>query len=1099
MNWYRISKNFFFVAILFFTVISHNEFIEKVFAQTYDPQAISQGISTSVFSPRQRALESGSFTPQQKNLLRGLVNRAETAFITTFTSQPSTGSLADNYRAGINAAIVSIGTDQSANPQFQTGAPKNFIDTFQTLLGTEANNQEYIRAITTGTALSANAQAQSMAVTQASGIKDALQDPNACGLFNGNLLDCIGQLVEWVIKNTLLQVAGFALWLTANMMNMAIQVSIVNFAAWSPSNLYPIWLVIRQIISLFVVFAGLYLGFLYIIGDPKNKFQHYLPWVIIFALFVNFSYPVTRFVIDISNITSINIYTSVMGNDVISGNGSNTPGALILNRLGLQGLIASATDANSAATNNVTGSLVKSINSIPSALLAVVFVLYAAYIFFIVSALIIVRTVVLSFLVVASPLLFVDSVVPKLGDYAVKMRTMFFEQIIVAPIFMIMLALTLRFLEVFQNINGGVNLGSLNNGSGVAVFFNILMMLIMLNIMIKVTKNVSGKAGEMAGSFMGQVGGFGLGVATGGAGLLGRAVIGKRAALVRDSTWMQNNKDSLLGRSAFAMSNSLAKSSYDLRNSSVIAGGVNKLVSKGYLEKGMGVRGGSKANWDEMQANYEKKMLDRNNEISERYTKDILDPKTGAIIHRKGDINEGQVRAARELRRKPSYIFNKEAVREKLDEANLQRDKTNDGEKDKLIASYKQEYDAITTADGKTKYLADLQKQLVDVKRIDPNLAGTTARSLVEGVKKLQETHAKTVREMEAKTMQAVLTYTKADKKNRSYMSDDAKQARDKELTNKMSQVEDYLGIKNDISPGNFAATAKSKADALKLLNNPDMAREIIKNDPFTDLKEAQKGEIKEIEREEEALALMKRSTADQKAEYEEKRTQIAERKKALKDDVENLRTQVFQAYEMKLADSQQLQTAIDAPESFDIPAYLRNDKYREGIIPGETVSGPSKLQAESIDDIRKRQAEVRARLNALGATPITATVRSNDLNGNRRTIMEEDNGNAVNSVEKPLELETPEQAQARVEDPFKSSTWPEEREIEPRYAPSVNVKEVQVGSIDLDDMMSALKAVQVPQRSGPTISANDPRAKDQAVVDSLINGANTQENSQAA
>lgn len=437
---------------------------------------------------------------------------------------------------------------------------------------------------------------QNAAYPSTGGVADPSDLPTGCemGIFGPKApIMCVNSLIGWLIKNTLLEVAGFLVWVSANMLNYAIQIGILDFKSWAPDTLYPIWIIVRQIVSLFIVFAGLWLGFMYIVGKDE-KFEKYIPWVVIFALFVNFSYPLARTAVDLSNIVSLNIYASAVGNDALQAEigDEHTAGGLIMNSLGLQGLVMSATGDKKATMSNV--GIVGKIDGIPGALMAVVFVLYAAYIFFMVTALIVVRTAVLVFLIVASPLLLVDSVVPRLGDVAEKLRRIFVEQLAVGPVFMIMLALTLKFLDVFSS--GPMKSASAAGNSTVTTFFNILLMLIMLHIMITVTKKAAGSIGEAATSAMGKVGGFAtgaaLGVATGGAGLLARGSIGRGAAALRDSEWVRNNQHKGLGRHAYNMSNSVAKSSFDARNSSIVQTGAGRLG----LGKGMGA--GSDSNYE---------------------------------------------------------------------------------------------------------------------------------------------------------------------------------------------------------------------------------------------------------------------------------------------------------------------------------------------------------------------------------------------------------------------------------------------------------------------------------------------------------------------
>ncbi len=440
---------------------------------------------------------------------------------------------------------------------------------------------------------------------------------------------CISDFVQWIIKNTLMQFAGFLLWITSNMFSYVIQVGILEFKNWASDALYPLWTLVRQIVSLGVVFVGLYLGFMYILGRA-DTFARYIPWVLMFALFVNFSYPVARFAVDVSNIISLNIYAAAFSNEALNGTSNASAGAVIMNRLGLQELVMAATtveNSSVAATN-----LIKGVNSVPAALLTVVFILYAAYVFFMATAILAIRTASLVFLTIASPFLFIDSVLPVLGDRAQQIRKIFFEQLAVAPIFMLLIALTTKFMLVFSEgplKAGGSSLPS--DGASIAVFFNILMMIIMLHITLKITKSVAGTLGQYATDAMGKVGGFAMGAATGGAGLLARNSLGRLAMKARDSKWVTNNQDSLVGRRVYDMSNSLAKSSYDLRNSSVIAGGMKRA--------GMGMGQGRTAGYEEAMEKRRQDILDRGSRIKTRYESNVED-ENGNILHRKGDVDK---------------------------------------------------------------------------------------------------------------------------------------------------------------------------------------------------------------------------------------------------------------------------------------------------------------------------------------------------------------------------------------------------------------------------------------------------------------------------
>lgn len=458
-------------------------------------------------------------------------------------------------------------------------------------------------------------------------------NPEACSLSGGNLLTCIDQLFAEFIKVTLLEIAGFLLWFSSNIFNLSIQVGVLHFDKWAPEQLYSVFIVVRQIISLVILFTGLYLVGLYIIGR-EEKITHFLPWLALFALFVNFSYPMTRALVDISNVVSLNVYTSVVGPTAIEGSGDATAGGIIINRLGLGQLATGAADTR----KNGIKSFVGDIQSTPGSLMAVAYVLYAAYILFMSAAIFIFRTMALVFLTVVSPLLFVDSVVPMLGEHAVKLRKIFVEQLLVAPLFMVMLALTLKFLDVFQTVDpktgvagplAKMGVSSLASGStgSITLFFNILMMLIMLHIMYTVTKKVSGAVGQSATNFMGKVGGFGMGLASGGTGMLARASLGRVAAAARDSNWITDNKNGFLGKTAFRMTNSLAGGNYDLRNIKAVSGGMAKA--------GMGMGTGTTKNYEQAKEEKEKQKVEDYATVG-TYRANVYAP-DGTLLHRKGE------------------------------------------------------------------------------------------------------------------------------------------------------------------------------------------------------------------------------------------------------------------------------------------------------------------------------------------------------------------------------------------------------------------------------------------------------------------------------
>ncbi len=609
-----------------------------------------------------------------------------------------------------------------------------------------AGFQPVLNQISTGTTTGGVADGNKTANAQ---IAKKETDPKCFSLTQFSMGACISDFVQWFIKNTLMQIAGFLLWITSNMFSYVIQVGILDFKKWASDALYPLWTLVRQIVSLGVVFVGLYLGFMYILGR-EDKFARYVPWVMIFALFVNFSYPVARFAVDISNIVSLNVYAAAFSNEALNGTSEASAGAVIRNRLGLSSLVMGATYVEGAEA--AAGNLIKGINSVPAALLTVVFILYAAYVFFMATAILTIRTAALVFLIVASPFLFIDSVLPVLGDKAQQIRKIFFEQLAVGPVFMLLIALTTKFMLVFSEgplKPAGSQIGSVEGSASIAVFFNILMMIIMLHITLKVTKSVAGALGQYATDAMGKVGGFAMGAATGGAGLLARNSLGRLAMKARDSKWVTNNQDSLVGRRVYDMSNSLAKSSYDLRNSSVIAGGMKRA--------GLGMGQGRTAGYEEAMEKRRQDILDRGSRMKTRYERDVTD-KDGNVIHRKGDVDkEADAAYDRYIAQGGGSVFmsqeQKQLAREALGKQAGERSEKDIAEAKKNaereVALYNNAEDTVDPRTGKltTKeenqknFVAELRKELQQLSETGVDLQrDSQAQSIIHALNTIDKT-----------------------------------------------------------------------------------------------------------------------------------------------------------------------------------------------------------------------------------------------------------------------------------------------------------------------------------------------------------------------
>lgn len=381
-----------------------------------------------------------------------------------------------------------------------------------------------------------------------------------CSLFT-DPLTCIDSGIAWFITHTLLEIAGWFLWLGSQLLDTAINWGILKFASWAPDGIINLWKLVRDALYLFIVFTGFYLVFMYIVGRD-DKFKKFIPWLIMFALFVNFSLPISKAMIDMSNIVALNIY-----NSAVPLGTNQSAGSAIMNQLGLQSLLVGG---NSPLSNTT---------STPVALMSVAMILFAAWMFLQAAIMIMVRTLVLIFTLIGSPLLLIDSMVtiPAFGEHIKKIRSIFFNQLFMADVFMILFFLTLQIMKVLKPLETmGTNILSVSDaGKNIGLFFGISMMLLLLYFMMKITKSMSGEVGAIAtGAVNTGIGMFAGGVAMRGAAFAGRSLIGSRASRILDSKegfgkWIKNNQDTFIGKHALNLTNSLANSTFDARNTGI--------------------------------------------------------------------------------------------------------------------------------------------------------------------------------------------------------------------------------------------------------------------------------------------------------------------------------------------------------------------------------------------------------------------------------------------------------------------------------------------------------------------------------------------------
>ena len=249
------------------------------------------------------------------------------------------------------------------------------------------------------------------------------------------------------------------------------------------SALNYMWTLFRDVINISFIFVLLYIAITMIIGSWGLKAKATLGGVIISAILINFSMFFTKVLIDGGNLIAVALY-----NQFYYGSFSFT--GLILVKLNFLDMLFSVKNFT------ISGQ----INTIVTVLLQIVLVTVAAWTFFYGAALFIARSIALMFLIVTSPVAyFVGGTGSWLKTQTSEWWEMFVGQVMVAPVFLFVLLLITKLLQV-PGLDKSIDqaLDSYSGSINVQGYFYYMIVIGLLLAGTKIAKKMSGKVGKIA-------------------------------------------------------------------------------------------------------------------------------------------------------------------------------------------------------------------------------------------------------------------------------------------------------------------------------------------------------------------------------------------------------------------------------------------------------------------------------------------------------------------------------------------------------------------------------------------------------------------------
>ena len=386
----------------------------------------------------------------------------------------------------------------------------------------------------------------------------------------------------------ILMLASFLLWIIGAAFNWVITVTVFEFGAYfgASANMLVAWGVLRDIGNIVLLFGFIFMGVLTVLNLHDYPVKKTIPSLIMFAVLLNFSLFAAQVVIDVSNVFSSVFYEQASGScpdtmtvaQCAQASDSGISG-MVLQQAGISSIFSIV------PKNYDVDSMSKGLIFLGLAL----FVTITAIVLLAATIMLVIRAVVLSFLMVVSPIGFAGMAIPPLKGFAKDWWHQLINQAFFAPILLLLIFISLKITETLTQGVGGENglanalAGGKVNGMGIVISFALIIGFMVMSLV------AAKKIGAMGAGFATKTAGGLVGGATlGAAGFVGRRTVGLGSAAVAKSIRSSALGRSEIGRQMATFADKGAHASFDARNLKAVSG----LAGAGGIDLGKGQKGG---------------------------------------------------------------------------------------------------------------------------------------------------------------------------------------------------------------------------------------------------------------------------------------------------------------------------------------------------------------------------------------------------------------------------------------------------------------------------------------------------------------------------
>lgn len=300
------------------------------------------------------------------------------------------------------------------------------------------------------------------------------------GLF-GPIIAAFKCLLLWILR-----LVGLLLNLAVVLMQWIISTDAMN-GVLKNKVVYDIWKMVRDTLNIAFIMTLLFSAFATILQIERYNYKRILLNLVIMALLVNFSYPITLFIIDVSNVIMYYFVNHLLGN--------GTGGVSNILKDSLMAKIISGTKMSDDALMIIS---------------AIVFTFIMTFTVLAIGIMLLIRLVALTILVIFSSVAYVGSVVPgtKLASAASGWWSNLMEQAFFGPIMIFMIYIAAKLLQNMSSVQTSINnTGVAISGGSMAsyvskiAFFLIPIAILWMGLMSAKKSSAAG-AGIMMGFAM---------------------------------------------------------------------------------------------------------------------------------------------------------------------------------------------------------------------------------------------------------------------------------------------------------------------------------------------------------------------------------------------------------------------------------------------------------------------------------------------------------------------------------------------------------------------------------------------------------------------